>query len=139
MQRSLIGQQCSIGLRGLDTGHPSPITDAVAPRPHQKDFFLNPSKAYSEVLEKSIGGPRKRKEVFELGGVLNLASQSHVVACGRYVSSSLLLIESCSPIRSLDSYNPQRQAWMGLGTAASRRDSVSRSPHTPRTSTPAED
>ncbi len=33
----------------------------------QSDFLLNPLKAYSEVLEKSIGGPRKWKEVFELG------------------------------------------------------------------------
>jgi hypothetical protein len=29
-------------------------------------FFLNPQKAYSEVLEKSIDGPSKRKEFFDL-------------------------------------------------------------------------
>jgi hypothetical protein len=34
-----------------------------------KEFFLDPPKAYSEVLEKSIGGPRKRKEVFELSAL----------------------------------------------------------------------
>jgi len=32
----------------------------------QKLFFWNPSKTYSEVLEKSIGGPRKGNEVFGL-------------------------------------------------------------------------
>lgn len=31
----------------------------------QKQFFLDPANAYSEVLEKSTGGPRMRKEVFE--------------------------------------------------------------------------
>jgi len=65
MRNSLIGQQGSIGLQGLDTGYPSLITDAVAPRSYQKDLFLNQAEGYVNALEKSTSPVKRLREVFE--------------------------------------------------------------------------